>query len=36
MTSIKNVDLSQNMKLKDLYKVLPKTGRFQYNLINMK
>ena len=36
MTSIKNVDLSQNMKLKDLYKVLPKTGRLQYNSINMK
>lgn len=36
MTSIKNVALSQNMKLKDLYKVLPKTGRLQYNSINMK
>lgn len=24
------------MKLKDLYKVLPKTGRLQYNSINMK
>lgn len=36
MTSIKNVDLSHNKKLKDLYKVLPKTGRLQYNSINMK
>ena len=30
-------DLQKNtMKLKDLYKVLPKTGRLQYNSINMK
>ncbi len=36
MTSIEKKDLKKNPKLRDLYKVLPKTGRLQYNSYNMK
>lgn len=36
VTSIEKKDLKKNPKLKGLYKVLPKTGRLQYNSYNMK
>lgn len=36
MTSIEKKDIKKNPKLRDLYKVLPKTGRLQYNSCNMK
>ena len=35
MTCIKQADIKKNPQLKDLYKVLPKTGRLQYNSYNM-
>lgn len=36
MTTIKKVNLNQNMNINDLYRILPKTGRLQYNSQNMK
>lgn len=35
MTCIKQADIKKNPQLKDLYRVLPKTGRLQYNSYNM-
>lgn len=36
VTNIQQVDLSSQPHLEDLYKILPKSGRLQYNSYNMK